>query len=63
MTVEMTVGEAELLIALLTGAEGAFAVVSPPLVEALNDLRPFRSALLQAYLKERIGGGVPEAVK
>jgi hypothetical protein len=55
MTVEMTITEAELLIAILTGAEGAFAVVNPPLVEALDALRPWRTALLQAYLRERIG--------
>lgn len=57
MTVEMTLPEAELLIAILTGAEGAFAVVHPPLVKALEDLRPWRSALLQAYLLQRIGLG------
>ena len=58
MTVEMTLPEAELLIALLTGAEGAFAVVNPPLVKALEYLRPWRSALLQAYLRERIGSPI-----
>jgi hypothetical protein len=52
MTIEMTQAEAELLIALLTGAEGAFAVVNPPLVEAL---RPWRTALMRAYLRERMG--------
>lgn len=55
MTVEITLAEAELLIAILTGAEGSFAVTNPPLVEALKDLRPLRSALMQAYLRERIG--------
>jgi hypothetical protein len=55
MTIEITTNEAELLIAILTGAEGAFAVVHPPLVKALEDLRPWRSALLQAYLRQRIG--------
>lgn len=55
MTVEMTRSEAEILIAVLTGAEGAFAVTDPPLVEALRALRPLRTALMCAYLKERIG--------
>ena len=54
MTVEMTLNEAELLIAILTGAEGAFAVTNPLLVEALKELRPMRSALLQAYLRARL---------
>lgn len=53
MTVEMTPLEAELLIAILTGAEGAFAVTSQPLVAALHELRPLRTALMQAYLRER----------
>lgn len=51
MTIEITRDEAEILIAILTGAEGAFAVVSPPLVKALDDLRPFRTKLLQGYLR------------
>lgn len=55
MTIEMTLPEAELLLALLTDAEGAFAVANPPLVEALGDLRPWRSALMRVYLRERIG--------
>lgn len=55
MTVEMTRDEAEILIAVLTGAEAAFAIVNPPLVEALNALRPWRSAMFGAYLRERIG--------
>lgn len=55
VTVEITLPEAELLIAILTGAEGSFAVTNPPLVRALKDLRPLRSALMQAYLRERIG--------
>ena len=54
MTVEMTLNEAELLIAILTGAEGAFAVTNPPLVEALKDLRPMRRALLETYLRARL---------
>lgn len=60
MTVEMTLPEAELLIAILTGAEGAFAVTSPPLVMALRDLGPLRTALMRTYLRERIGA--PPAV-
>ena len=62
MTIEMTLSEAELLIALLTGAEGAFAAVNPPLVVALNDLRQWRSVLLQTYLHERIGIGTAPAI-
>lgn len=60
MTVEMTPFEAEVLIAILTGAEAAFAIVNPPLVAALQELRPWRSALLQAYLRERLSGEVSE---
>jgi len=56
MTVELTLHEAELLIAILTGAEGAFAVVQPELVEALKDLRAWRRALLTAYLREARAG-------
>ena len=62
MTVEMTPYEAEILIAVLLGAEGAFAVVHPPLVEALEVLRPWRSALLQAYLLERISHQMPASL-
>ena len=51
MTVEMNRFEAELLIAVLTFAEGAAAVMNPPLVEAIDALRPWRSALLGAYLR------------
>jgi len=54
MTVEMTVAEAELLIAILTGAEGAFAVTSRELVLALEDLRPWRTALMRSYLHQRM---------
>jgi hypothetical protein len=59
MEVQMTAYEAEILIAVLTGAEGAFQVANPPLVEALNELRPWRSALVQAYIKERCAA-IPE---
>ncbi len=52
MTVEMTPYEAEILIAVLTGAEAAFGMVNPPLVEAMKELRPFRSALLQTFLRQ-----------
>ena len=55
MNIEMTIPEAELLIAILAGAEGSFMVTNPPLVKALEDLRPLRSALMQAYLRHRIG--------
>jgi hypothetical protein len=54
MTVEMTLDEAALLIAILTGAEGTFAVTSPPLTEALKDLRAWRSILLRTYVLARL---------
>lgn len=54
MQIEMTPFEAEILIGVLTGAEGSFAVTNPALVEALAALRPWRTALVQAYLRERI---------
>jgi hypothetical protein len=57
----MTPVEAELLIAILTGAEGAFAVTTPPLVEAVRALRPLRTALVQSYLRARVGEQCPEA--
>lgn len=57
MVVEMTLLEAELLIALLTGAEGAFAVANPDLNPALELLRPWRTALLQTYLHEKFRDG------
>lgn len=53
MTVEMTPFEAEILIAVLTGAEGIFPHTSPELSEALKELRPMRSALVQACIRER----------
>ncbi len=56
MTIDITVIEAEILIAVLTGAEMSFAITDPPLVEALQALRPWRSLLLRAYLLERING-------
>lgn len=54
MTVEMTPAEAEILTACLTFAEGAAMVESPAMVEALRALRPWRSALLETYIRERI---------
>ncbi len=51
MNVEMTLEEAEILIAVLTFAEGAALVGNPPIGEALKELRPWRSALLMAYLR------------
>jgi hypothetical protein len=54
VTVEMTPFEAEILIAVLTGAEGIFPHTSQALSEALNELRPWRSALMQAYLANRL---------
>ncbi len=57
MTVEMTPTEAEILIAILTGAEAAFSLTNPPLVEALRELRRYRSSLLETYLRERLKVG------
>lgn len=53
MTVEMTPFEAEILIGVLTGADGIFPATSPELSEALKELRPWRSALVGAYIRER----------
>lgn len=52
MTVELTIAEAELLIAVLAAADQQF---DGAIALALRDLRPWRSALLQAYLRERTG--------
>lgn len=53
MNVEMTLLEAELLIACLTFTEGIAQQESPAITEALSHLREWRSALLRAYLRER----------
>jgi len=58
MTVEMTLSEAEILIACLTYAEGIALIDNPAINEALRALRPWRSALLQTYLHARTGGVV-----
>lgn len=44
--------EAEILIAVLTFAEGAALVENPAIVEALKVLQPWRTALLRAYLRQ-----------
>jgi hypothetical protein len=55
MTVEMTRFEAEILIAVLTGAEGVFSAYQQhELSEALTALRPWRSALVGEYIRARI---------
>lgn len=54
MTIELTTAEAELLIALLTFAEGVAEVYNPPLIEAFRVLRPWRSKLMETYLRERL---------
>lgn len=51
MNVELTRFEAEILIAVLAGAEGSFQITDPPLVEAMRELKPFRSALIAAYIR------------
>lgn len=53
MTVELTTEEAEILIAVLVFAEGVALFENPPMVEALNALRPWRSRLLQTFLHTR----------
>jgi hypothetical protein len=60
MTVEMTPHEAEILISVLLFAEGAAWEQAPALSEAIQVLRPWRSALLATYLRERFAQ--PEAV-
>ena len=53
MTVpDLTPAEAEILIAVLTFAEGAALESQSVIVEALAVLRPWRTALLLAYLRE-----------
>jgi hypothetical protein len=54
MTVELTRYEAEILIAVLAGAEGIFPAASPGLAEALGALRPWRSALVGAYIRTMV---------
>lgn len=56
MTVEMSRQEAEILIAVLTFAEGAALTENPSMVNALQVLRPWRSALLRAYVSHVAGG-------
>jgi hypothetical protein len=51
MTVEMSRYEAEILIAVLTFAEGVAPLTEPAMVEAIAQLRPVRSALVGAYLR------------
>ena len=51
MSLELTRAEAELLIAILQFAEGAAPILQPELVNAIKDLRQFRTALLQVYLR------------
>jgi hypothetical protein len=53
MTVELTPYEAEILIAVLTGAEMEFAITNPALAEALAVLKPWRSSLIGAYIRAR----------
>lgn len=52
----MSTFEAELLICILTFAEGAAPMLQPELTEALKELRPLRSALLKNYLEVSIKG-------
>lgn len=54
MTAELTQEEAEILIAVLTFAENEAEMHNPAMAGALRVLRPWRSALLHAYLRERL---------
>lgn len=55
MNVELDRREAELLIAVLTYAEREAALsVNEPMVKALEALRPWRSALLQGYIRHMV---------
>jgi hypothetical protein len=55
MTIELTQNEAELLIAILTFAEGnALALQNPAMSVAIADLRHWRSRLMEVYLRSRI---------
>lgn len=57
MVVELTRDEAEILIAVLTYAEGAaLCMMNESITSALKALRPWRSALLGAYIKARTEG-------
>ena len=51
MTVEMTRFEAEILIAVLTFAEGVAPMTEPAMVEAIKELRSWRSALIGSYVR------------
>lgn len=55
MELELTPHEAQLLIAVLTFAEGAaLDVQHHAIIEVLGHLRPLRSALLQAWLRAKM---------
>jgi hypothetical protein len=51
MTIEMTRYEAEILIAVLTFAEGVAPMVQREMVPAIEELRPYRSRLIGAYIR------------
>jgi len=53
MTVEINPEEAEILIAVLTFAEGCALKQNPAITEALQALRPWRSTLLATWLRSR----------
>lgn len=52
MTVELTLDEAQIVIAVLTYAEGEALIGAPAITEALRALRPWRRSLLISYLRE-----------
>ena len=52
MTVELTAEEAQILIAVLTFAEGVALGENPGITAAMKVLRPWRSVLLLTYLRE-----------
>ena len=52
MTVEMTRDEAALLIVALKHLENEFEGTDAPMAGALRDLRPYRSRLLEVWLRD-----------
>jgi hypothetical protein len=63
MTFDIDADDAELLIAVLLYAEGAAtlgASANPAIADALQFLRPFRSRLIEAILRVRLGHSTAE---
>ena len=56
VNVELTLNEAELLIAVLMFAESVAPLTNPALVPAIADLKRFRTDLIGKYLDQRFHG-------